>query len=347
MDVCCKGNTVGPYAPLARELGSNVHHVRLGVTQVGFLRGLRQLVANEHYDVIHNHLQAYSGLPALACRSLAVPVITSFHCTAFPPETWLRRPGLRQVREIYSNLNVRYALRHSAMLTGCSQDVVDTIRNLYGGSNGTPWRVLYYGTDLPPVATQEERRQFRTSFGWEVHAPVIVHVGRFAEQKNHVGLLQVFQAVRERILDVKLLLIGGGALRPMVEDMVRRLDLSDSVRFLGYREDVPGILARSDLFLFPSLFEGLGVAALEASAAGIPVVASTVPAIAEAVDHGVTGVLRPANDIDGLANAAIQLLSDAQLAQRLGQAGRQRIKARFSKKVSAEALLGIYDECVS
>jgi glycosyltransferase involved in cell wall biosynthesis len=347
MDICCKGDTVGPYAPLARELGSNVHHVRLGVTQVGFVNGLRRLVTNEHYDVIHNHLQSYSGLPAFACRSLGVPVITSFHCTAFPPETWLRRPGLKQLRELYSDLNVRYALHHSAMLTGCSQDVVDTIRNSYGGSNGTPWRVLYYGTDLPPAAAQEERREFRRSFGWEAHVPIIVHVGRFAEQKNHVGLIRVFQAVRERIPDAKLLLIGGGALRPAVEDMVRRLDLSDSARFLGYREDVPSILTRSDLFLFPSLFEGLGVAALEASAAGIPVVASTVAAIAEAVDHGVTGVLRPANDIDGLANAAIQLLSDRELALRLGQAGRERIKTRFSKKVSAEALLGIYDECLS
>jgi glycosyltransferase EpsF len=347
MDICCKGETVGPYAPLARELGANVHHVRLGVTQIGFVSGLRRLIANEHYDVIHNHLQAYSGLPAFACRSLGIPVVTSFHCTAFPPETWLRRPGLKQLREVYSNVNVRYALHHSAMLTGCSQDVVDTIRSSYGGSNGTPWRVLYYGTDLPPVATEEDRHAFRNSFGWEAHVPIIVHIGRFAEQKNHAGLIRIFEAIQRRIPDAKLLLIGGGVLRPGIEDMVRRLNLSEAVRFLGYRDDVPSILSKSDLFVFPSLFEGLGVAALEASAAAVPVVASTVPAIAEAVEDGVTGILRDATDVEGLANAAIDVLKDSSLARRLGSAGRDRVATRFSKRVSSEALLGIYDECLS
>jgi glycosyltransferase EpsF len=231
------------------------------------------------------------------------------------------------------------------MLTGCSQDVVNSIRQSYGG-NGHPWRVLYYGTDLVSIASKNERRDFRRSFGWPDDAPIIVHVGRFAEQKNHFGLIEIFELLLQRVPEAKLLLIGGGALRKAVESVVHERRLSNAVTFLGYRDDVPAILSRSDVFLFPSWFEGLGVAALEASAAALPVVASRVPSISEAVEEDVTGLLRDPKDVEGMADAVIHLLNDADFANRLGTAGRNRIAERFSKRVSADSLLRIYHECL-
>jgi glycosyltransferase involved in cell wall biosynthesis len=347
MDICCKGASVGPYAPSAQKWGAEVHHQPLGLTQIGFISGLRKLVAREKYDVVHNHLQAYSGLPALACQALGVPIITSFHCTAFPPETWLRYRGIRQLRNAYASVSVKYALHHSTMFTGCSQDVINTIRKTYGDGNGAGWRVLYYGTQLPQLPTDEQRRELRQSFGWPGDVPVIIHVGRFAEQKNHFGLIRIFEAVSKRIAGAKLLLVGGGPLRPAVETIVQELGLSDSVKFLGYRDDVPALMARSDVFLFPSWFEGLGVAALEASAAAIPVVASNVSAIAEAVEDNVTGLLRDPHDVDSMADAVALLLTDASLSRRFGTAGRERIAERFSNQVSAGSLLQVYHECLS
>src|ERR1700683_3353274 len=79
MDICCKGNSVGPYAPMAREFGANVYLEPLRVTQVGFLRGLRRLVTSGGYHIVHNPLQVYSWLPVFACRNLGVPVISSYH----------------------------------------------------------------------------------------------------------------------------------------------------------------------------------------------------------------------------------------------------------------------------
>lgn len=348
MDVCCKGSSVGPYAPLARKLGADVFHFRLGVTQVGFVKSLRRLVSTGRYDIVHNHLQAYSGIPAFACRNLGIPVITSFHCTSFPADSWLDRSGLRQLRDVYANVSVKYALRHSTVLTGCSEGVVASIRNSYGNGNGNgvAWRVLYYGTELPRVPSEEERGDLRRSFDWPERTPLMVHVGRFAEQKNHTGLIKIFELVRRRVPDAKLLLIGGGPLRPSVEDMVGKSGLRDAVKFLGFREDVPEVLSRCSLFLFPSRFEGLPVATLEAGAAGLPMVASRVPGVTEAIEHGVTGFLFDVEDVAGMAGAAVRLLSDEALARQIGAAARRRVTERFSKRVSADSLLGLYHECI-
>jgi glycosyltransferase EpsF len=344
MDICCKGNSVGPYAPMAREFGANVYLEPLRVTQVGFLRGLRRLVTSGGYHIVHNHLQVYSWLPVFACRNLGVPVISSYHCTEFPSDTTLRLPVLSHLRDAYGKISVKYALDRSAMITGCSEGVLDSLRRTYGSSKGKSRQVLYYGTDLPPISSPQDRLEFRESFGWSEDTPIIVHIGRFAEQKNHFGLLRIFKLVLERHSGAKLLLIGGGPLRPAVEAMAKKLELSDAVRFLGYRDDVPLILSRADVFLFPSWLEGLGVAALEASAAAIPVVASKIPAISEAIADGVTGLLIDPHDNAAMADAVSCLLADKAFAERLGYAGRNRVAERFSNQVSADSLLRIYHE---
>ena len=188
-------------------------------------------------------------------------------------------------------MSVKYALGHSVMITGCSQGVLNSVSQSYGARNSSGWEVLYYGTELPCLPNPEERQAFRESFGWPEDTPIIVHIGRFAEQKNHFGVLRIFKLVLERRPGAKLLLIGAArCVRPW-KRWRESWDCPIPVRFLGYRDDVPQILARSDLFLFPSWLEGLGVAALEASAAAIPVVASNIPAISEAVEHGGTGLL--------------------------------------------------------
>jgi glycosyltransferase EpsF len=344
MDFCCKGHSVGPHATIARELGASVYLRSLRVTQVGFINGLRRLVTSGGYNIVHNHLQVYSWLPVFACRNLGVPVITSFHCTEFPSDSTLRLPVLSHLRDAYGKISIEYALGHSAMITGCSQGVLDSISQAYGEANGTSRQVLYYGTALPPLAGPQERQAFRESSGWPKDTPIIVHIGRFAEQKNHFGVLRIFKLVLQRHPGAKLLLIGGGPLRGAVEAMTRRLELSDAVRFLGLRDDVPAILTRSDVFLFPSWLEGLGVAALEASAASIPIVASKIPAISEAIEDGVTGLLIDPNDNDAMADAVSCLLSDKTFAKRLGEAGRNRVAERFSNQVSADSLLRIYHE---
>jgi glycosyltransferase involved in cell wall biosynthesis len=346
MDICCRSNDQGAYAGAARQLGAHVYSRPLNIAQLPFIEGLRNLVRTERYDIVHNHLQVYAGLPVAACKTIGVPVISSFHCAGFLSDTIFRFPILRQARDLYGAISIRYALRRSAALTGCSQGVIDYMKTTYGCSRDD-WRVIYYGTDVPPLASTQQRVEFRSQVGWTPDAKVIVHVGRFTKQKNHAGVLKVFQQLLRRVPNARLVLIGGGPLHAEVQRTIERHALRSSVALLGYRDDVPHVLSCSDLFLFPSWLEGLPVAILEASAAGLPVVASKIPALQEAIIDGVTGHLRDPEDTAGLADAAEVILTNPAVARALGSAGRNRIETQFSTDSSAAALMATYHECNS
>jgi glycosyltransferase EpsF len=342
MDFCCKGSEIGSLADLAKQMGAKIHHCPLGPMHIGFANNLRQILIEGKYDLLHNHLETYSGFPVWVAQQLGIPIITSFHNTRFDPQTPLTRlPILRQMRSIYRNLSVSYALQHSTLLTGCSQGVLDSLQPSEKGFK-IPSRILYYGVDIPPPSTPEDRNSLRNSLGWEVSTPLILHVGRFIEQKNHLGLLSVFQRVLESIPSAKLLLVGLGPLKALVEENIAKRDLASSVRMLGLRDDVPTLMTKSDVFLFPSLYEGFGLVAVESNAAGLPLVGSSIPGLAEAVQNGKTALLHDVDDIESMAASIVKILSDRHYSQQLASAGREWVEANYSTAASARKLLETY-----
>mgnify|MGYP005847811181 FL=1 len=176
---------------------------------------------------------------------------------------------------------------------------------------------------------------------------MILHVGRFNPQKNHMGLLDVFERVLAQIPAARLVLVGDGPLRPAVERSVAERGIAEQVRLLGLRGDVPRLMGLSDVFLFPSFFEGFGLAALEANAAGLPVVASRVPGLTEAVADGQTGLLHDVADVDGMARSVARLIAEPDYRRQLGQAGRQRVEEGYSLEASARQLRDLYRLCVN
>jgi glycosyltransferase involved in cell wall biosynthesis len=125
------------------------------------------------------------------------------------------------------------------------------------------------------------------------------------------------------------------------------LGLAERVRFLGHREDVPALLRSCDIFVLPSLFEGLPVAVLEAMGAGKPVVATAISGTDEAVVHGETGFLVAAGDPVGLAEAIRRLLADPSLALRFGMAGRARVERQFSSETMADRVSEMYGQLLA
>lgn len=344
MDFCCKGQHTGSLAAQAAHAGADIFHCPLGPGQLGFLRRFHSIVRNNHYDIVHNHLGAYSGLPVFVSRNLGIPVITSFHNTQFAPQTWLRRPFLRQMRSLYAHLSVKYALKNSSIVTGCSRNVVESICR-HNVPDASRVRLLYYGVNVPDIPQPFARSEFRASFGWEPDANVLIHVGRFFEQKNHRGLIAVFRKIHKVLPQTRLLLVGDGLLRNEIERLVADYKLQPYVRFLGARDDVPDLLRHCDIFVMPSRFEGFGLAALEASAAGLPVVGSLTSGLTEAVVDGETGLLFPSDNLNDMATGIIKLLQNPDLARRLGAQGRQRVQERFSVEASATELMNLYNEC--
>ncbi len=344
MDFACKGASEGALASRARALGCQVYRIPLGLEHARFVAGLRSLLRTNAYDVVHCHLDAYSGIAVGTACLCGVPCVTSFHNTGSPPQTWTRMAVLRNLRMMYAGVSVNYALKHSDVITGCSQAVLDRLRQSHPAPAGN-WRVLRYGLREMEPSTQA-RSALRAAWGICDKAPILVHVGRFLEQKNHVGLLRIFRSIRSQIPAARLVLVGDGPLRMSIETMARELGLGDAVIFAGLRDDVHDILCASDLFVFPSLFEGLGLVLVEAARAGLPIVASAIPGISEAVVDGVTAELRPVGEEERFAEAALQLLTDPARHARMGAASRQWFGDQWTIRRSTSAALAVYEEAM-
>jgi glycosyltransferase involved in cell wall biosynthesis len=169
---------------------------------------------------------------------------------------------------------------------------------------------------------------------------VVGNVARLAEQKGQRTLLAAVPQVLRGHPEVRFAIAGDGELRQELEEAAK--ELNDHVYMLGNRSDVPDLLASFDVFAYPSRFEGLCLAVLEAQAAGVPVVATPVGGIRETVVDGVTGLLVPPDDPEALATAILRLLDDPRLARRLVDAARDQARRYTEERMVAETL-AVYD----
>jgi glycosyltransferase involved in cell wall biosynthesis len=155
-------------------------------------------------------------------------------------------------------------------------------------------------------------------------------VGILEERKGHRCLLKAAARLKAKGLRLSYRIAGAGSLRQQLEREAASLGLNDDVEFLGFVHDTPAFLAAIDLFVMPSLFEGLGVAVLEAMAAGKPVIASRVGGLPELVADGETGLLVAPKNVEGLAEAIARLADDESLARAMGKKGAALARANFS-----------------
>jgi glycosyltransferase involved in cell wall biosynthesis len=164
-------------------------------------------------------------------------------------------------------------------------------------------------------------------------------VARFIEGKDHDLLLRAFATIPK---GPRLRLVGDGPTRASAESLARELGIQEQVDFLGNRDDVASLLATSDVFVLASRSEMLPISILEAMRAGLPVIASDVGGVAEAVAHNENGILVPSGSVSALAQALTDLTSDYALRLRMGQAGRQRFTDQFLSSSMKEHTRSIY-----
>jgi glycosyltransferase involved in cell wall biosynthesis len=173
-----------------------------------------------------------------------------------------------------------------------------------------------YGWDQSKIATVPIGINAETdiSRSGEIHSAfnsgrVLLHAGAFVLEKNHEGLIRIFEKVLKESSAIKLALAGDGKLRVAIEEMVKEKDLEEPVLFLGYQNDVFSLMKSSAAFLLPSKIEGLPGVILEAMYSKIPVIAYDVGGVSEVVKNGETGWLIKAGDEAGFANAVLEVLS--------------------------------------
>ena len=244
-------------------------------------RQFRKMARERRWDVLH--LNAFHGL-SLAYLKIAkeedVPVrIAHSHNTA------LRRSLTRPLKLAVHRWAKRRYTRYATALWACSQNAADF---LFDGQalKERGFQFIPNGIDVERFRFDPDvRAKVRAGLGVE-NCLVVGNVGRLCSQKNQTFLLDVFAEVLKSCPDSRLLLVGEGEDRPALEDKARRLGVADKVIFYDTTDHVERLLWAMDVFAFPSLFEGLGIAAVEAQAAGLPVVCSeNVPEEASATDQ--------------------------------------------------------------
>lgn len=200
-------------------------------------------------------------------------------------------------------------------------------------------QVIHNGIPLPGLMT-EVAPAFRASLGAIQGQRIVLNLARLDAQKGQRYLLEA-AARRPELL---FLIAGEGPERAELHRQAHILGLEDRVRFLGFRTDRAQLIAACDLFVLPSLYEGLPLALLEAMAAGKPVVACDIGGVDEVITHEVTGLLVPAADSQALTQAIGRVLSDSALAERLGRAARERVVTGFTCEAMVQAVTGVYLE---
>jgi len=199
--------------------------------------------------------------------------------------------------------------------------------------------VIYNGIDLSRF--EPRGREGRTDSRF-----IVGTVGRLHEQKGHVHLLETAALVRRVHPQVRFRIIGDGPLRQQLEAKARMRGVDDIVEFLGTRGDVPAQLRQFDLFVLPSLWEGLPYVLLEAMATGLPVVATDVDGVREVIADRTEGVLVPSGNAQALATAVVELATDTARRADLGARGAQAVRQRFSLEAMIEQTMAVYSRAM-
>jgi glycosyltransferase involved in cell wall biosynthesis len=232
------------------------------------------------YHVVHSHVHHFSGFILRLAKAAGVPMrIVHSH-----NDTSLEESRASFPRKLYLNLMRRWLADNATAGFAASHLAA---ANLLGKNwqQDPRWQTLYCGIDLKQFQSPVSSVATRAEFGIPPDAFVVGHVGRFEAQKNHRFLLQIATELCKQDPRMVLLLIGEGPLRCDIEESVAQQGLSDRIIFAGSRPDVPQLMQGAmDLFLLPSLYEGLGLVLIEAQAAGLPcLIADNVPQEAEVV----------------------------------------------------------------
>lgn len=328
--VCCiqdKGVLGAEVEKLGIQL-IELHKLQKGGWDSSIIDDLVAVIQRENIDLVHGHLYHANLYARFAAKRAKVPSVITVH------NTYAKRKWHRQL------LNW-YLARSSAKIIAVSDSIRDDVIQFDRVSPDKVVTILN-GIDTERSQSSLSQAEARLRLQLPEHAKVTVTIGRLVEQKGHTILLQALQKLKQQgSSDVYAVLVGDGPWRQRLQDRAKALGLEKQIRFLGTRTDIGDILRAADLYIMPSLWEGLGLALLEGMAAGLPVLASRVGGMIEVLGEGQYGYLVPANDVAALAQQLSALLAPGKDLSQMASAAQKRV-TDFSATRMVAAIEAVY-----
>jgi glycosyltransferase involved in cell wall biosynthesis len=290
------------------------------------VHALREHIKKENFDIIHTHGSQDSWATAYALVRIKPrpPVFRTKHniflIKDHLPNKWLYGKATDRIvcisRAIYEYCAAKSYIKESSL------DIIHSAVNAEKYSCGNGMRI---------------RKEFN------LEGKFVTGIsGRLRQEKGHTYLFQALSKIKDQAQDLVLLAIGDGSMFAELKELAEKLQITDRVIFTGFRKDVPDILASLELFIMPSISEGLGTAVLEAGAAGLPIIASDVGGIPDIIENGVSGILTPPGEPAPLSEAIMTLYNNRDLAEKYSRKAKEWVTMNFSEKALGEKTEAFY-----
>lgn len=288
------------------------------------LRETQSLIREIRPDLIHAHSSKAGLIGRLAGSLCQVPTVFTAHGWGFTPRTPL-------FRQIIALLSEKLSASLAEKLI-CVAESDCQLAKQYRLTTSYKLVTIRYGISNLPI----------TQANPLIEPPRLIMVARFNEQKDQTTLIKALHCLKRN--DIHLDFVGSGPSMESSRYLAQSLGIADNISFLGDRKDVSNLLAKSQIFVLSTHYEGLPISILEAMRSGLPVVATNVNGIPEEVSHGESGLLVPPSDEQALASALEMLIDSPELRQLMGNAGRQKFLQEFTVERMITEIESVYKQ---
>lgn len=289
---------------------------------------IKEVLRQNSVDLMHSHEFAMNSYGSILSCLTDIPIVATVHGKNYYPAKYRRRIAYffvsKQARMVAVSLDLKNFLTKKLAIR--SEDVL----------------VIHNGIDPENYRECDDKDTLRKELDIPIEQPVIGTVGNLYPVKDHKTLLRAAAMITTSFDGATFLIAGRGQLLEELQREAASLGIEKNIRFLGFRNDIPRLLHAMDVFVLPSISEGLPLSVLEAMAAGRPVVASDVGGIREVITDGVTGFLIPPGAPEKLADKLLTLLHRPHAAASMGLAGRARIQQYFSVQKMVREYAALY-----
>ncbi|MBQ7225183.1 MAG: glycosyltransferase family 4 protein [Clostridia bacterium] len=318
----------------------NIHFERnpLSPKNKAAYKQLKQIINENSFDLIHCHTPAASMMTRLAAKkarkkgSVVMYTCHGFHFhNASSKKNWL----------IYYPIE-KFLSRHCDYIVTINKEDYQRTQKFH--AKNTRY-IPSVGVDINKIKNVVvDKEAYKESIGVPRDAVMLLSIGEMIDRKNHEVIIRALGKLQRK--DIYYVICGKGPLKEHLETLAKELGIGDNVKFLGFRRDIPELCNTADISAFPSKIEGLGLAGVEAMAAGVPLVSSNVHGILDYVIDGETGYALPPNDVDGFADAIDKLSSSKELRESMRDACLKAVEP-FEISNALKVMQNIYLEILS